>query len=263
VKFGALLSHAREVGADRVATGHYARIRRHQDRSRSLHVARDVSKDQSYFLFELSQEQLSRAEFPVGDLSKGEVREIAHDLGLAVADKPESQDICFVPQGDYRAVIRSEWGNLGQTGRIETKEGRLLGTHGGVASYTVGQRRGLGVPTDERLYVLQVDAGSGTVVVGADRDLNVAGLTASRWHWISGRQPRGPVEGSLRIRYGHPGAEAVVEPLAEGSASGNGRGAVVRARFATPQRAVAPGQAAVLYRDGEVVGGGWLAGPVP
>src|SRR5437867_2504972 len=252
VKFGALLARAREVGASKVATGHYARIRRHPDGRYSLHAAADSSKDQSYFLFGLDQKQLSRSEFPVGELTKVEVRKIARELGLAVADKPESQDICFVPDGDYRAVIHREAGDLGRAGTIAKRSGEVLGRHGGVAGYTVGQRRGLGVSSGNPLYVLEVHPASGTIVVGSREELMAERLFASGWHWLPGGDPDGPVDGVLKIRHRHPGAPAKVEPL------GGGR---VRAVFETPQRAVAPGQAAVLYRGSEVVGGGWIEAP--
>jgi tRNA-specific 2-thiouridylase len=249
VKFGALMNHAGEVGASRIATGHYARLGRRPDGTITLRVAADRSKDQSYFLFDLRQEQLARAEFPVGELTKAQVREVARELGLAVAEKPESQDICFVPGGDYRAVLHEEGGGLGKTGRFVDAAGTELGRHDGIAGYTVGQRRGLGISGDSRLYVLNVDARSGDVLLGPDSDLLAKGLVASRWNWISGAAPAGPVTGTLRIRYRHAGAAARIENLGEG---------LVRAAFEKPQRAVTPGQAAVLYDGDEVLGGGWI-----
>ncbi len=253
VKFGALLDRARTLGAGSVATGHYARLRDNADGTRSLLAAADRTKDQSYFLFDLDQEQLSAAEFPVGDLSKTEVRRIAREQGLPVSEKPESQDICFVPEGSYRAVLEQDEAGLGRAGEIVTRTGETLGRHEGVAGFTVGQRRGLGISAPSALYVLQVDAAEGRVVVGPEDDLLAEGLRASRWRWTNGREPQAPVRGSLRIRYRHPAAGALVTP-AEPHA--------VRAFFDTPQRAVAPGQAAVLYDGDAVIGGGWIDGPL-
>jgi tRNA-specific 2-thiouridylase len=249
VKFGTLLDQAAQVGAGTVATGHYARIREGADGRAELHSAVDAGKDQSYFLFGLTQEQLHGSEFPVGDMTKAEVREAARALGLAVAEKPESQDICFVPDGDYRAVVEREAGDLGPAGEVVTAGGERLGRHAGVAGFTVGQRRGLGVASGDRLYVLQILPESGTVVVGGREGLLASGLEATGWNWIDGEEPDCPVEGSVKIRYRHPGVRAKARPLG---------GGCVRIHFDEPQRAVTPGQAAVLYSGTRVLGGGWI-----
>src|SRR5262249_39949819 len=162
---------------------------------------------QSYFLFELGQAQLARAEFPVGELTKARVRGIARELDLPVAEKPESQDICFVPGGDYRAVVQRERGDLGTAGGFVDRGGRVLGGHGGVGGYTVGQRRGLRIAGGNRLYVLELRAASGTVVLGEETELVAEGLRASGWKWVSGEAPAGPIAGRLRIRHRHAGAE--------------------------------------------------------
>ena len=268
VKFGSLLDQAGEIGAEFVATGHYARIARGADGRLELHTARDTAKDQSYFLFGLGQEQLRRALFPVGEMTKSEVREAARELGLAVADKPESQDICFVA-GDYREVVLREGGDLGPRGMIVAESGRVLGRHEGVGGFTVGQRRGIGIgagaprrpgAASDPLYVLRVLPDTGTVVVGPEASLLAEGLVASGWSWVSGVAPASRVRGSVKIRYRHPGAPCTVEPVGE-PAGEAGRGGRVRIRFDTPQRAVTPGQAAVLYDGTRVLGGGWIEGP--
>jgi tRNA-specific 2-thiouridylase len=252
VKFGTLLEHAASLGAQTVATGHYTRLRENPDGTRSLLRAADGSKDQSYFLFELDQRQLARAEFPVGELKKEEVRAIARELGLAIAEKPESQDICFVPGGDYRTVLAADGGGLGMAGEIVTRGGAVLGRHAGIGAFTIGQRKGLGVASADPLYVLQIEPEQGRVVVGSEDDLQASELRAAGWKWVLGRPPESPARGSLRIRYRHPGSPASIED--EGPAA-DGR---VRARFDSPQRAVTPGQAAVLYDGEEVLGGGWI-----
>jgi tRNA-specific 2-thiouridylase len=248
VKFASLLERARALGAERVATGHYARRDERGGRLRLL-KGRDAGKDQSYFLFGLTQEQLGAALFPVGDLEKAEVRRLARERGLPVADKAESQEICFVPDGDYAAFVEREAGAGDRSGPVLDAGGREIGRHGGVHRFTVGQRRGIGVTSARPLYVLAVRPASRAVVVGEDEDLLADRLVARDVGWLSVPEPPGEIRARVRIRYRHAEAEARVRPLP-------GRRAEVL--FDAPQRAITPGQAAVFY-DGEVcLGGGWI-----
>jgi tRNA-uridine 2-sulfurtransferase len=250
-KFRHLLARAAMLGADRLATGHYARLGRDPVSGRQqLRRAADLSRDQSYFLFELSQEQLARAQFPVGGMSKDEVRALAAERALPTAHKPDSQDICFVPGGRYVDVVRRESGDSEQPGEVVTLDGRVLGRHAGIAAFTVGQRRGLGVASDRPLYVVGIDAASRRVIVGGIEEQYGSDLVAHGANWISIPEPRRPMTALARIRSGHEGAEADVVPLP---------GRRFRLRFRRPQRAIAPGQVVVLY-DGELVlGGGFIA----
>jgi tRNA-specific 2-thiouridylase len=248
VKFASLLERARSLGAERVATGHYARRDEAGGRLRLL-KGRDPGKDQSYFLFGLTQEQLGAALFPVGLLEKAEVRRLARERGLPVADKAESQEICFVPDGDYAAFVEREAGAEDRSGPVLDAGGRELGRHGGVHRFTVGQRRGIGVTSARPLYVLAVRPASRAVVVGEDEDLLADRLVACDVGWLSVPEPPGEIRARVRIRYRHAEAEARVRPLP-------GRRAEVL--FDAPQRAITPGQAAVFY-DGEAcLGGGWI-----
>lgn len=248
LKFSSLLDRADDLAARFVATGHYASISRSQDRW-LLHRARDLSKDQSYFLFHHNQSSLARTLFPLSDLSKGEVRELAAELGLPVAEKPESQEICFVTQDRYDAFIESEGRDPGRgEGAIRHLDGRLLGHHQGYWRHTIGQRRGLGVSSPEPLYVVRVEADTNTVWLGRESDLYRKELQARDLNWILA-PPGGPLPCDARIRSRSPEAEALVLPRPDGR---------VRVCFAEPQRAIAPGQAVVFYRDGEVLGGGWI-----
>jgi tRNA-specific 2-thiouridylase len=253
-KFGSLLARARALGAEAVATGHYARLAEDPATGeRQLLAARDRDKDQSYFLFDLGQEQLAGARFPLGELRKSEVRERARALGLATAEKPESTDICFVPDGDYAKVVEAvRPGSLPGAGEIVDGAGRTLGRHGGIHRFTVGQRRGLGALGPERRYVRALDAERNRVVVGAEAELAARGARLEGVRWI-GAPPEGATRAAVRIRYRHPGAPARIE-RAEG-----GRAEV---RFDEPVTALAPGQAAVFYRGERVLGGGWIAGPL-
>jgi len=254
-KFDYLLERARVFGADRVATGHYARVDVDPDTGRlRLRCAVDRQKDQTYFLFELGQAQLEAIEFPLGELEKGEVRARARELGLTTAEKPESQEICFVPDGDYaRAVERIRPDRLPGGGEIVDREGRLLGGHPGIHHFTVGQRRGLGLSAERPLYVAELDAERNRVVVGAADDLNAKGARLERVSWISGLVPDRAVRASVRVRYRHVGASASIEARAGGQAL---------VGFDQPVRAVAPGQAAVFYDGDVVLGGGWIAAPL-
>jgi tRNA-specific 2-thiouridylase len=253
-KFGALQARARALGAEAVATGHYARLE--EDPASGEHRllrGRDGSKDQSYFLFDLCQAQLARARFPLGELTKHEVRARARALGLATADKPESQEICFVPDGDYARVVEAlRPGAAPGEGEIVDGEGRVLGRHAGIHRFTVGQRRGLGLASAERLYVKRLEPAANRVVVGREEELASAGARLADVSWI-GSRPAEPVQATVRIRYRHPGAPARIEPGADGSAE---------VWFDEPVTALAPGQAAVFYAGDRVLGGGWIAGPL-
>ncbi|MCK6480655.1 MAG: tRNA 2-thiouridine(34) synthase MnmA [Planctomycetes bacterium] len=253
LKFGRALEYARALRCDRVATGHYARAGARGGRP-GLRAGADPAKDQSYVLFPLSREALSLALFPLGGLRKGEVREKARSLGLPTADKAESQDICFVPGGDYREVLRARAGAALRPGEFRDGEGRVLGAHGGAALFTVGQRRGLGIRGSPRpLYVTAIDAGTGAVTLGEPADLEARSVVVGGWNPVSAEEPApggGPLPGRAKVRRGQDPQEASAEGL------GGGR---VRLRFAGPVRAAAPGQAAVLYdAEGWVLGGGWI-----
>jgi len=248
IKFGAFLRRADELGIDSVATGHYVRSERGDDGAWHLHRGADASRDQSYMLHMLGQRQLARSLFPVGRLPKSETRAHARRLGLPVASKPDSQDLCFAPSGDAGAFVRSLAPHLAHSGQIVDPDGRVLGEHEGVAAFTVGQRRGLGVALGAPTYVLEIDAPARRVVVGPQELLSRRGLVADGASWVAGSPPcDGAFEGEVRIRYRSEAAPAVIEPLP---------GDRLRVAFCVPQRAVAPGQSAVVYRGDEVLGGG-------
>jgi tRNA-specific 2-thiouridylase len=255
LKFARLVKVAREVGAERVATGHYARVE-YDEKSRRFRLkkGRDLSKDQSYFLFEMTQKQLARAEFPLGEMTKSEVRDIARELGLETADKPESQEICFVPDGDYARFVenygRYEMGDLRISGgEIATADGRVIGEHAGLHRYTIGQRRGIGVAAGEPLYVLKIDVPRNQLVVGKRSELYGKSLTASRVNWVAIDDPDEPVRANVRIRYRANEAPATIAPIETNR---------VRVEFDEPQPAISPGQAAVFYDGDVLVGGGWI-----
>jgi tRNA-specific 2-thiouridylase len=255
LKFGSLLDRARAWGAERVATGHYARVERDPRTGRFLlRRGVDPRKDQSYFLYGLTQSQLARAHFPVGAHTKAETRRIAAELGLPVAEKPESQEICFVP-GDYRDVVRARVGAALRPGPIRHLDGRVVGTHAGLAGFTVGQRKGLGVSAGHPLYVVRLDGGCNTVVVGGEQDLWAAEATVERFNYIPFDEPAGPLRVRAKVRYAQAQADATLIPRGSGGAT---------LRFDAPQRAIAPGQAAVCYDMHEpdlVIGGGTIAAP--
>ena len=253
IKFGALLARARAVGAEIVATGHYAILERDRRSGRILlRRARDREKDQSYFLFDLSEEQRSCAEFPLGAMSKAEVRELAREIGLGNAEKPESMDLCFVSRGEsYREFLERPGLTRGAAaGEIVDTEGTVLGRHQGISNFTVGQRRGIGVPSQDKLYVLEVEPASSRVVVGSESELFRDRCIVDGMRWIPFVRPGGSQRAVVRIRSTHEGAMATIRDL------GHGRAEV---RFDEPQRAIAPGQAAVAYDDDLVLGGGWIA----
>ncbi|HEV2708187.1 MAG TPA: tRNA 2-thiouridine(34) synthase MnmA [Pyrinomonadaceae bacterium] len=256
LKFASLERLARSLGCDKVATGHYARIRQDEQTGR-YHLLRgaDARKDQSYFLWELTQEQLARALFPLGEMSKTEAREAARRHSLAVAEKEESQEICFVPDGDYAGFIDRYLEAEGRAdqapapGEIVDTGGTRLGEHEGIHRYTVGQRRGLGVSRQLPLYVVRIEPEERRVVVGDADELLGAEFEAAGVNWIAFEEPAEEVRAEVRVRYRHEPARAVITPLA---------GARARIRFDEPQRAITPGQATVFYRGDEVVGGGWI-----
>jgi tRNA-specific 2-thiouridylase len=253
-KFDHLLARARALGCEEVATGHYARVDRDPASGRAtLHAGRDPAKDQSYFLFGLAPAQLARARFPLGELYKHEVRARARALRLATADKPESQELCFVPDGDTGAAVeRLRPERVPGEGEIVDDTGRVLGRHAGVHRFTVGQRRGLGVASARPLYVKALDPASNRVVVAERSGLEATRGRVARVSWIAGVAPLGPFEATVRIRYRHAGVPALVSPSPDGGAE---------LAFREPVRALAPGQAAVFYRGDEVLGGGALARP--
>jgi len=255
VKFDHLLVTAQQIGAGRVATGHYARIRHNAQSGRyELLRARDDSKDQSYFLFGLTQEQLAHTLFPLGEMTKDEVRALAHEMQLPVAAKPDSQEICFVPNGNYVRFIQAYLGDQGReapvhSGEIVSTSGEVLGRHSGVHNFTIGQRKGLGIATGRAMFVVGLDVAKQRVVVGDDADLRSDTCEANRVNWVSIARPHAPIECQVKIRNRHEAAAATLEALGD---------ARVRIQFHAPQRAITPGQAAVFY-DGEVVlGGGWI-----
>lgn len=247
IKFGAFLRLADERGIDLVATGHYVRTERGPDGRFRLLRGADPGKDQSYMLHMLGQAQLARSVFPVGGLRKAETRALAERLGLPVASKPDSQELCFAPSGDAGAFLRRLAPELLREGEIVDAEGRVLGRHRGAAAFTVGQRRGLGVSGPRPMYVLEVDAAANRVVVGPEELLARRGLVADRVSWVAGEPPSaGPFEAEVRIRYRGEDVPAVIEPEGES----------MRVEFRTPQRGVAPGQSVVVYRGEELLGGG-------
>ena len=258
IKFDRFLEMADSVGAHYMATGHYARVRFDPDTGRyQLLRAVDDSKDQTYFLFGLTQSQLARTLFPLGELNKPEVRTIARSMDLAVASKGDSQEICFVPNGDYAAFMDAYLKEKGveverTSGEIVTTEGRTLGHHEGVHHFTVGQRKGLGIATGEPLYVIATDPATQRVTVGANRDLESARFVANRVNWISiaGAAPGETVRAQVKIRNKHAAAEATLCGTADA-----GR---VEVLFDHPQRAITPGQGAVFYSGDIVLGGGWI-----
>jgi len=255
LKFEQLHLVARQIGAERVATGHYARVGFEEKAQRWwLKRPADLGKDQTYFLFGLTQEQLSRTMFPLGELTKPEVRERARRHGLALAEKPDSQEICFVPGGDYKRFIDAYLAEQGESlpdtaGELVTTSGEIIGDHGGIHNFTVGQRKGLGVATGSPLYVIQISGANRQVVVGSDEHLYSRQLRARRVNLISVEDLHEPMRVAVKIRHRHEPAPAMIEKTGEDE---------IRVTFDQPQRAITPGQAAVFY-DGEVVvGGGWI-----
>ncbi|MFZ0395920.1 MAG: tRNA 2-thiouridine(34) synthase MnmA [Terracidiphilus sp.] len=261
LKFDQLLKTARSIGAERIATGHYAVNEYDEARGRwILKRPTDLAKDQTYFLFGLTQEQLAHTLFPLGRLTKPEVREVARRQGLALAEKPDSQEICFIPGGDYKQFLTAYLEEQGEpmpdtAGELVTADGRVIGRHESITGFTVGQRKGLKVSSPTPLYVIQIDAASHRVTVGADEELLHRELRANRVNWVSIPELTGPMRVKIKIRHRHEPAWATLEAL---RAAESGDGAEVQAIFDQPQRAVTPGQSAVFYDGDEVVGGGWI-----
>jgi tRNA-specific 2-thiouridylase len=255
VKFEPLLRMARQIGAERLATGHYARIRKNNETGRcELLRARDDSKDQSYFLWGLTQEQLARSEFPLGELTKEEVRTAARRVNLPVADKPESMELCFVPNGNYVQFIesysRESGAPLANTGGdIVNQEGTAIGRHNGVHNFTIGQRKGLGFAAGKPLYVLAIDRQNNRVVVGDDGSLRATTCDIEQINWIALDNPSAAFRAAVKIRHKHIPATATVEPLDATRA---------RVTFDGPLRAITSGQGAVFYDGDQVLGGGWI-----
>jgi tRNA-uridine 2-sulfurtransferase len=249
VKFSELLTRAGGYGASHLATGHYARITEDAGGRFHLRRGRDRAKDQSYFLFSLTQAQLAQALFPVGDLAKDDVRLAAARMGLGVAGKPDSQEICFVPDGDYAAFLERDTPALATTGAIVNQQGDTVGAHGGVHRFTIGQRKGLGLSAGVPLYVVNIDADRQQVTVGPREALDRTTFTVSRVNWIAGAVPGGAIAADVQIRHRHQAAPARVQALDDGRAA---------IEFTTPQSAVTPGQAAVFYDGDDVLGGGWI-----
>lgn len=261
LKFAQLLDTARQIGAERIATGHYARNEYDAERKRwILKRPADTSKDQTYFLFGLTQEQLSRSLFPLGNYRKPDVRELAREQGLALANKPDSQEICFIPGGDYKQFLDAYLADQGETmpdtsGELVTTTGEVVGHHAGIHNFTVGQRKGLGLgsaggaATGSPLYVIGINGADRKVVVGGGEELLSKTLRANRLNWIAIPQLEGQLRVQVKIRHRHEPAWATLEM--------SGKNEVI-ATFDESQRAVTPGQAAVFYNDDEVVGGGWI-----
>jgi tRNA-specific 2-thiouridylase len=249
MKFDFLLRRALEIGADYLATGHYARIETDEETG-GFYVCKalDRTKDQSYFLFTLTQKELSRLMFPLGSMTKEEVRGIAKGMNLRVANKPDSQEVCFITGGDYRDFLKDRVGIRGQRGEIVDVNGNVLGYHDGIYSFTVGQRRGLGIARGRPVYVLRVEPDTNRVIVGEEKEIFRTRLIANNLTWANGA----PSDGILvkaKIRYRHMEDDAVIRVRSHNEAL---------VEFKTPQRAITPGQAVVFYREERVIGGGWI-----
>lgn len=256
LKFASLDRMAQSLGCDKVATGHYARVEFDESAGRyRLFRGRNYAKDQSYFLWELTQEQLSRAYFPLGEMHKEEVRDIARNAELYTANKPESQEICFVPDGKYSEFIDRYLDHEGRSnelpsrGEIVDTSGAVVGDHTGIHRYTIGQRRGLGIANEKPLYVLQIERAKNQIIVGEADELESVEFTARGVNWIAFDEPAAPVRTDVKVRYRHEPAPATIYPLPD---------SCVRIVFDEPQRAITPGQATIFYDGDEVGGGGWI-----
>ncbi len=256
LKFASLDKMAVSLGCDKVATGHYARVEFDAERNRyRLFRGKNHWKDQSYFLWDLTQDQLSRAHFPLGEMLKSEVRDIAREANLYTAEKQESQEICFVPDGDYSGFIdrylehedRAE--EIPVEGAIVNRAGEQLGSHTGIHRYTIGQRRGLGIAHEKPLYVVQIERLKNQIIVGEKDELEQTEFTAKGVNWIAFDKPAAPVRAEVKVRYRHDPAMATIHALEDNRA---------RIVFDEPQRAITPGQATIFYHGEEVVGGGWI-----
>jgi tRNA-specific 2-thiouridylase len=251
LKFGQLWTYAHQIEADHIATGHYARVK-HDDGQTALLRAVDPDKDQSYVLYGIRREVLPRLLFPIGGYRKDQVRALARQAGLGVADKPDSVEICFVPDGDHAGLIRQRRPDRATAGKFVSASGAVLGEHDGIERFTIGQRKGLGVASGSRRYVLKIVPVANEVVLGDREDLAASGLRASGVNWLIDA-PTQPFPCLAKIRYRHAAAAAVVTPMSDGRA---------QVAFAEPQSAVTPGQAVVFYDGERVLGGGWIDEPV-
>lgn len=249
LKFGRLIERADQLGAQFIATGHFARLERLENGRVLLKRGRDLRKDQSYFLFSLRQDQLARAMFPLGEKTKSDTREVARHCNLKTADKEESMEICFVPDKDYGKFLQDAKLAEKHRGEIVNVHGHVLGHHDGIEFYTIGQRKGLGLTSPKPLYVVELDAELNRVVVGDESALDRDEFMVERCNWIPFEHPPESIEVVAKIRYNHPGAAATVTPLDSERA---------KVKLHVPQRAITPGQAAVFYQDDLVVGGGWI-----
>ncbi|MGD9561803.1 MAG: tRNA 2-thiouridine(34) synthase MnmA [Pyrinomonadaceae bacterium] len=272
LKFASLDRMAVSLGCDKVATGHYARVEYDETANRyRLFRGRNHWKDQSYFLWELTQDQLSRAYFPLGDMLKSEVRDIAREAKLYTAEKQESQEICFVPDGKYSEFIdrylehEDRLDEMPAGGEIVNAAGATVGSHSGIHRYTIGQRRGLGIAHEKPLYVVQIERAKNQIVVGEADDLESIEFTAKGVNWVAFDEPSEPVRAEVKIRYRHDPAAATIYPLDEAQLADSGDAdksvrvpSSARIVFDEPQRAITPGQATIFYNGDEVVGGGWI-----
>lgn len=250
LKFGKLVEKAKGLGIDLVASGHYARVTYDDERGHYLlRRGIDKTKDQSYFLFNLTQEQLRYILLPLGELEKKKVREIAKELGLRVHARPDSQEICFIPDGNYGNYLRQRMPEIIKPGTIRDKEGSVLSQHEGIHLFTIGQRRGLGIAAGRPLYVMDIDRAEKTVIVGGEETLYQSELIAADVSWVARDKLIEPLPVKAKIRYRHSLTEATLIPLPEGE---------VKVSFSLPQKAITPGQAVVFYQGEEVVGGGWI-----
>ena len=250
LKFGALLDRADQLGAQFIATGHFARTERSPDGQRTLlKRGLDARKDQSYFLFSLRQAQLARTLFPLGERTKSDTRAVAREAQLKTADKEESMEICFVPDNDYGGFLQQAGLVQKHRGDIVDLHGRVLGQHDGIEFYTIGQRKGLGLSAPKPLYVIELDAAANRVVVGDDVALERDTFSVATCNWIAFDSPPASLEATVQIRYHHPGTPATITPVGPDRA---------QVKLHLPQRAITPGQAAVFYQDDLVVGGGWI-----
>jgi tRNA-specific 2-thiouridylase len=249
LKFGTLINRARQLGAERIATGHFARVERAADGRMLLRRGRDSRKDQSYFLFSLRQEQLAHTLFPLGELTKTDTRCVARASNLKTADKEESMEICFVPDKDYGKFLQQADLVRPHQGEIVNLQGQVLGRHEGIEFYTIGQRRGLGLSSPKPLYVIELDAAHNRVIVGDESALDRDEFLVERCNWIPYENPPETLEVTAKIRYNHPGTPATIVPQPQGRAC---------VKLHVPQRAITPGQACVFYQDDLVVGGGWI-----
>lgn len=250
IKFDALLKKTLSIGAQKLATGHYVKLTFNKDNNRwFLKKSIDLSKDQSYFLFNLNQYQLSKAIFPLGEYTKKEVRKIANSINLPIANKPESQQLCFIPDDNYRNFIQTRHTLENNEGNFISTDGKILGTHKGIHYYTIGQRRQLGISLGKPLYVIKINPKNNTIILGEKKDIYSSEFIAENMNWIAFDTPPASIKAAARIRYKHEEASATITPIDQNSAL------IV---FEQPQPAITPGQAVVLYQNDVVIGGGWI-----